>query len=108
MDIGRKVGKVPPAQIMKSNASNLILTVLLAISLLMSVIFCLQYTFQTRELRRISGQINQINMHRNWVQSLAADCVQYSDKNPDINPILQSVGLKPGKTNLPAANPAAK
>lgn len=89
---------------MKSNASNSILTILLAISLLLSVIFCLQYTFQARELRRISGQVNHINMYRNWVQALAADCLQYSEKNPAINPILQSVGL----TNSTVAKPAAK
>ncbi len=93
---------------MKNNASNSILTVLLVISLLLSVMFCLQYTFQARELRRLSGQINHINMYRNWVQSLAADCLQYSEKAPAINPILESVGLKGGKTNLPAAKPATK
>jgi len=93
---------------MKSNASNFILTVLLAISLLLSVVFCLQYTFQARELRRLSGQINHINVYRNWVQSLAADCLQYSEKNTAINPILESVGLPAGKTNLPAAKPATK
>ena len=48
---------------MKSNASNFILTVLLAVSLLLSVVFCLQYTFQARELRRLSGQINHIKTH---------------------------------------------
>ena len=93
---------------MKSNASNAILTVLLGISLLLSVIFCLQFTFQTRELRKLSGQVNNINMYRNWVQSLAADCIQYSEKNPTINPILESVGLKAPKTNQPAAKPATK
>ena len=89
---------------MKPNASNAILTVLLAISVLLSVMFCLQYSFQARELRRISGQINHINMYRSWVQSLANDCLQYSEKNPAINPILQSVGL----TNSTAAKPATK
>jgi hypothetical protein len=93
---------------MKSNASNSILTGLLGISLLLSVIFCLQFIFQTRELRKLSGQVNNINMYRNWVQSLAAECLQYSDKNPAINPVLESVGLKAGKTNLPAAKPATK
>ena len=89
---------------MKSNASNSILTLLLAISLVLSVIFCLQYTFQARELRRLSGQVNHINMYRNWMQSLAADCLQYSEKNPAINPILQSVGL----TNSIVAKSAAR
>jgi hypothetical protein len=107
MDIGREVGRVP-AQIMKSNASNSVLTVLLAISLLTSVIFCLQFFFQTRELRRLNGQINNINNYRNGIQALAADCLQYSEKNPSINPVLESVGLKAPKTNSAAAKPAAK
>lgn len=94
---------------MKSNAINSILTGILAVSLVLSVIFCVQFIFQTREWRTLSGQINGINVYRNGIQLLAADCLQYSEKNSAINPILESVNLKPSKT-APAAStkPAAK
>lgn len=91
--------------IMKSNSSTTGLTVALAISLILSVIFCLQFMFRTRELRALSGQIAQINGYRTGIQQLAADCLQYSEKNPAINPVLEAVGLKGGKT---AAKPAGK
>jgi hypothetical protein len=34
---------------------------------------------------------------------LANDVMEYSKKNQAIDPILESVGLKPGKSNLPAS-----
>ncbi len=93
---------------MKSNSSTTGLTVALAISLILSVIFCMQFMFRTRELRALSGQIATINGYRNGIQQLAADCLQYSEKNPAINPVLEAVGLKPGKGNPAAAKPAGK
>jgi hypothetical protein len=79
---------------MKSNLANMVLTVLLAISLLVSVLCCLQFMFRVREYRSITGQINSINAYRGGIQQLAAECVQYSEKNPAINPLLETVGLK--------------
>jgi hypothetical protein len=32
------------------------------------------------------------------INALANDTVEYSKKNPDIDPILESVGLKPAKS----------
>ena len=92
---------------MKSNMANMVLTVLLAISLLLSVVFCLQFMFRVREYRSISGQINIINAERARVQQLAAECVQYSEKNQAINPLLEAVGLKP-KTAPAGTKPGAK
>jgi hypothetical protein len=41
--------------------------------------------------------------------ALANDTLEYSKKNPAIDPILESVGLKPAKSNVPAAvKPATK
>lgn len=79
---------------MKNNMANMVLTVLLAVSLLLSVVFCLQFMFRVREYRSISGQINYINTERARIQQLAAECVQYSEKNPAMNPLLEAVGLK--------------
>jgi len=92
---------------MKSNLANMVLTVLLAISLLLSVVFCLQFMFRVREYRSISGQINGINTYRGGIQALANECLQYSEKNPAINPLLETVGLKP-KSAVAGSKPGNK
>jgi hypothetical protein len=92
---------------MKSNLANMVLTAFLAVSLLLSVVFCLQFMFRVREYRSISGQINIVNAERGRLQQLAAECLQYSEKNPAINPILETVGLKP-KTAPAGTKPGAK
>lgn len=92
---------------MKSNLANMVLTVLLAISLLLSVVFCLQFMFRVREYRSITGQINGINTYRGGIQQLANECLQYSEKNPDIHPLLETVGLK-AKTAPAGTRPGTK
>jgi len=92
---------------MKSNMANMVLTVALAISLLLSVVFCLQFMFRVREYRSISAQINLVNAERARIQQLAAECLQYSEKNPAINPLLEVVGLK-AKTPAAGTKPGAK
>lgn len=92
---------------MNSNKMNTVLTFLLAASLLWSVLSCLQYIFQSRELRSLSGQVNGINMYRGGIQALAADCLQYASTNAALNPILESVGLKKSATGA-APKAAAK
>ena len=90
---------------MKSNTLTTVLNGVLALSLLLSVVFCLQFIFASREVRNISSQIGNINAYRNNLQALANDCVAYSERYPEINPILESVGLKM-KSATPA-KPAA-
>jgi hypothetical protein len=92
---------------MKSNTTNMVLTVLLAVSLLLSVVFCLQFMFRVREYRSISGQITYINAERARLQQLAAECLQYAEKNAAMNPLLEAVGLK-AKTAPAGTKPGAK
>jgi hypothetical protein len=86
---------------MKSNTLTTALNIVLALSLLLSVIFCLQFIFLSREFRSISGQVANINAYRNNLQMLARDCQEYSRKNRAILPVLESVGIKE-VTNSPA------
>lgn len=83
---------------------TVILNGVLAISLVLSAWFCLRYIMLTREVRSISGQVATINAFRTTLQSLAADCVAYSEKNHAIDPILKSVGIevKPAAAKQPA------
>lgn len=80
---------------MKNSVSTTVLKGLLLVSLVLSVLFCLQYIMVTREARSLGGQMANINLFRNTLQALANDCLAYSQTNPAINPILESVGLKP-------------
>ena len=89
---------------MKSNTLTAILNGWLALSLLLSVIFCLQFIFLTREVRSLSTQVAGINAYRTTLQALANDCVAYSEKNHAIDPLLESVGIphKAAPTKQPA------
>jgi hypothetical protein len=88
---------------MKSNLSNTILTALLGISLVLSAIFGFRAVMATRDSRRLSHEARTIQFEQARFQSLAAECLAYSDKNPAITPILESVKLK-----QPAAASATK
>lgn len=66
----------------------------LALSAVLSAIFCVQFVFLTRDARSLNAQVAMANAYRQTVQALAADCVEYGKKNPAIEPILKSVGAK--------------
>ncbi len=94
---------------MKNNSLTTILLGVLTVSTLLSVGFCWRYVASTRELRTLQTQASMINNNRTMINSLASDAVEYSKKNPAIDPILESVGLKPGKSApAAAAKPATK
>jgi hypothetical protein len=100
--------KVPPTD-MKNNGMTTILLGILTLSALASVVLCWLYISNTRELRTLQGQANIINNNRTVINALASDTMEYSKKNPAIDPILESVGLKPGKAAPSATNkPATK
>ena len=79
---------------MKSGTVKLILDGALALSLVLSLVFCAQFIFASRELRSLNMQAGLANAHRSTIQALLIDCVEYSKKNPAIDPLLKSVGVK--------------
>ena len=94
---------------MKNNPLTTVLLGVLTVSTLLSVGFCWRYISNTRELRSLQTQANLINNNRTMITALANDTVEYSKKNPAIDPILESVNLKPGKSAPTATNkPATK
>jgi len=82
---------------------------LLGINLVLSAVSCFRAVTATRDSRRLIRETRMIQMEQARFQSLAAECLAYSDKNPAINPLLESVKLKEPKA-APAntAKPAAK
>jgi hypothetical protein len=108
LDNGDRNIKVSPID-MKNNPLTTVLLGVLTISALLSVGFCWRYVSNTRELRSLQTQANMINNNRTMINSLANDTVEYGKKNPAIDPILESVGLKPGKAAPTATTkPATK
>lgn len=59
-----------------------------------------------RQLQSIQPRAANIQMTQSIITGLAGDVLEYSKRNPSIDPLLQQVGLKPaGRT---AAKPATK
>lgn len=94
---------------MKNSPINTVLLVALAFFTVWAAISCFKYNSRSRELRRLQMRVAQINATQAGINALVNDAMEYSKKNPTIDPILESIGVKPGKTNsTPAAKPAGK
>jgi hypothetical protein len=85
---------------MNKNPFAAILVGLLFLSAALSAVFALTYAFSTRDLRRVQPQAMGINNHLNLVQTLLNETLEYSKRNPAIDPLLFSLNLK---TNAAAA-----
>lgn len=90
---------------MKRDSTTMLLQLAIVASLIASVFFCIQYINRSRTLRSLNGQVTAINNHRALIQAFANECLAYSEKNPAINPVLESVGLK---KNAPQATKGAR
>lgn len=107
--VGHLPGKLAtvPATDMKNSPLTTLLLALLTASALFSIIICWLYVGRTREIRYYKVLVGQIENNRRLAQSLAAEAVEYSKKNPAIDPLLESAGIKakaaPAATNKPPA-----
>jgi hypothetical protein len=54
------------------------------------------------ELREFQTKLTLINQRLPVINALAMDLIEYSKKNPGLDPLLESYGFKPGKTSAPA------
>ena len=89
---------------MKINLTNQILYVVLGICLLAAMFFCVQSINANGDYRNYSGRATAINNWQNTVKALALDCIEYSKRNPAMEPLLQSVGVR--SKQAPAQPPA--
>ena len=92
---------------MKNTPLTTILLGVLTLSALASIVLCWLYISNTRELRTLQTQAAQINSNRALINALANDVVEYSKTHQAIEPVLESVGLKPGKSAPATTNKAA-
>lgn len=54
----------------------------------------LRYVILTSTLGRAQSTVNQVEIRQNRLKSLVAEAVDYSQRNPAINPLLYSIGAK--------------
>lgn len=66
------------------------------------------YEKDYRKLRVLQPQVMQVEGNRNVIGSLAGETIEYSKKNPSIDPILQQVGFKPRQTGIAPVKPQGK
>jgi Tfp pilus assembly protein PilX len=94
---------------MKNNPMTTVLLGVLTLSALASVVLCLLFTTNTRQKNLLQSQATSIINKRTIINALANDVVEYSKKNPAVDPILESFNLKPAKSAPPATTkPATK
>jgi hypothetical protein len=86
---------------MKNSPLTTILLALLAISAVLSLVFCWNYIRRSRELRGLQFQVTQINQRNAGISQLMNDVIEYGKRNPnrDIDRVLETFGF----TNRPPA-----
>ena len=82
---------------MKTDATNWILTLLLAVLAMAGAVLVLRTVLQTREWRTISGQAASQNNFITQSQVLLNDVAAYNQKNPspELTKLLQGVQARP-------------
>jgi hypothetical protein len=78
----------------KSNPLAVLLVTALFLSALASSWFSLWWFLGARELQSIEYQFQSLNRISSSMQSLANDAMEYSRRNPAIDPVLQQFDLK--------------
>jgi hypothetical protein len=88
---------------MKSNLLKTVFDWVLVTSLLLSVLFFVQFFNRTRSLRTmqmsLQAELAQFQNTRTFLNMVVGDVMEYSKSHPDIDPILESINAKPGKNN---------
>ena len=80
--------------------------ILVLVAVLLTAGLCYWHLQCSRQLQRLQAQTALVNRNRAVVQSLVSEVMEYSKKNPAVDPILQSMGLKPkGATNTARPKP---
>lgn len=93
---------------MKNSPFNAIFVAAVVVSSLWSIWLCYTLISRTRDLRLLQAQANVVNYQQAFVANLAGEAVEYSKKNPAIDPLLESLGIKQ-RSNAAATNkPAGK
>lgn len=96
---------------MKTNPVGPFLVGVFMACALVTLWLSVKYYFTVNELIRLQIKAVTMNNTRTIVQNLANEAIDYSRRNPSIDPILERFEIKPragaATTNAPASKPAA-
>ena len=92
---------------MNKNPAITVLLVILIASALCSVAFCCLYIGSTMKLRDLQRSAAMAQNNSNLLLSIGKEDLEYSKKNPAIDPLLEAAGFKP-KTGPAAATATNK
>ena len=90
----KRVSPVRFSQMFSGKDKSSILVGLLFVSALVSAVYALLYFRASGELRGLQSQAVSIENNRTITRAIAAEAVEYSKRNPAIDPVLRSFGLK--------------
>ena len=94
---------------MKNSQLTPVLLGITAVSALLSIILVGWSFAYARQLGPLRNQVAFIHSSRPMINALAGELIEYSKKNPSIDPILYSTGVKQSTAPAPAAaKPATK
>jgi len=94
---------------MKKSPATTVLLAILVTSSVLSLLFCWLYIRAALRVRDLQRSMAGPQAYRATFMTLMGDVMNYSEKNPAINPILEAAGFKAAKTSILAPNqPAGK
>jgi len=91
---------------MKQSPLPKILLGVLAVIAVLSAFYSYTALRNGSELRQFQTKLTLINQRLPVINALAMDLIEYSKKNPGLDPLLETYGIKQGKTPVPGAAPA--
>jgi len=87
---------------MKSNPVTSLLLAVLFVNAAFTALMTFNYVRSMRALQTLQVQRAAMTRELNIFNSLVNDTLEYSKRNPAVEPVLQSIGLKPGRPAAPA------
>jgi beta-lactamase regulating signal transducer with metallopeptidase domain len=93
---------------MRNSGTTTILNWALGVVVVALAIFAMQYYFKTREVRSLQATVMAYQNKQAVLNNLIAECIEYSKRNPAINPILEANHLPNGQAAAAGAKPGAK
>ncbi len=88
---------------MKDNFAGLVLTAGLLLSVLAAAFLSYRYVSLMGRMQVLQAQMTTVNRNVALMNALASESIKYGEKNKAIEPILQSVGARPGGAPAPGA-----
>lgn len=89
---------------MKNNGLDKILHWALMVIVVLTAVFAFQWFNRTREMRSLQTKVVEFQNRQAMLQNLVNECLEYSKRNPAIDPILEANNVKPKAT--PTMKPA--